>query len=355
MSEPTSRRKDAHLDLCATAEVEPAGASTLFEQVHLVHDALPDLAVSDIDTSTSWMGKKLRAPLLITGMTGGSERAGKVNRELAAAAEKCGIAFGLGSQRAMSESNTWADSYRVRDVAPTAVILGNIGLLQAQKLGPKGCLALIDRVGADGLCLHLNPAQELTQPEGDRDFRGGLELVQSLARELGERLVVKETGCGISPQVARRLVDAGVRNIDVSGAGGTSWVRVEALRTDGGAARLGEEMAGWGIPTAAATASVARAVGQKATIIAAGGIRSGLEIAKALALGASLAGAALPVFRAQQAGGQSGAEAEIEHLVQGLVRALLLTGSRNAAELRKKPRVVTGELAVWVGSLAEVP
>jgi len=355
MSEPTSRRKDAHLDLCATGEVEPAGASTLFAQVSLVHDALPDLAVEDIDLGTRWMGKRLRAPLLITGMTGGSDRAGKVNRELAAAAEKCGIAFGLGSQRAMSESATWAESYRVRDVAPNTLLLGNIGLIQAQKLGPKGCLGLMDRVGADGLCLHLNPAQELTQPEGDRDFRGGLELVRALASELGEKLVVKETGCGISPQVARRLVSAGVRNIDVSGAGGTSWVRVEALRADRQAARLGEEMAAWGIPTAAATASVARAVGGKAMVIAAGGIRSGLEIAKALALGADLAGAALPVFRAQQAGGQAGAEREIEHLVQGLVRALLLTGSRNVAELRKKPRVVSGELSNWIGSLAEVP
>jgi isopentenyl-diphosphate delta-isomerase len=355
MSEPTSRRKDAHLDLCAEADVEPAGASTLLDQVQLVHDALPDLARADIDLSTRWMGKTLRAPLLITGMTGGSERARAVNRDLAAAAEATGVAFGLGSQRAMSESAELAASYRVRDVAPTTVVLGNIGLTQARAIGPQGCRGLMERIDADGLCLHLNPAQELTQPEGDRDFRGGLELVRALAAELGDRLVVKETGCGLSPAVARRLVDAGVRHLDVSGAGGTSWVRVETLRAQGDAARLGEEFAHWGIPTAAAAASVARAVAGRATVVAAGGIRTGLEAAKALALGADLAGLALPVFRAQQAGGRAGAEAELEHLIEGMARALLLTGSRTAVELRTKPRVLGASLQTWLSTLAGAP
>lgn len=353
MTERTSRRKDAHLDLAATGDVEPEHASTLFEQVRLVHDALPDLSASEIDLSLSWMGKRLKAPLIVTGMTGGSERAATVNRDIAAAAEACGVAFGLGSQRAMSESAQWAESYRVRDVAPTTVILGNIGLTQARSIGPKGCRELMEHIGADGLCLHLNPAQELTQPEGDRDFRGGLELVRALVAELGDRLVVKETGCGLSPAVARRLVDAGCKNLDVSGAGGTSWVRVEVLRAAGDAARLGEEFADWGIPTAAAAASVARAIGEQATIIAAGGIRTGLEVAKALALGATLGGTALPVFRAQQRAGKNGAQAEIEHLVEGLARALLLTGSRTVADLRRKPKVLTGSLKDWLQALVE--
>ncbi|MBS2027806.1 MAG: type 2 isopentenyl-diphosphate Delta-isomerase [Deltaproteobacteria bacterium] len=355
MSEPTSRRKDAHLDLAASGPVEPEHSSTLLEHVHLVHDALPDLALSDVDLSTTFLGKRLRAPLLVTGMTGGSERAAAVNRDLAWAAEKAGVAFGLGSQRAMSESPEWTASYRVREQAPTTVILGNIGLAQARKLGPQGCSELIERIGADGLCLHLNPAQELAQPEGDRDFRGGLDAVRALANELGERLIVKETGCGLSPAVAKRLVDAGVKAVDVSGAGGTSWVRVEALRAHGHSARLGEEFATWGIPTAAAVAASAKALNGKATIIAAGGIRTGLDAAKALALGANLAGLALPIFRAQQQGGREGAAEEILHVVDGLARALLLTGSRTPAELRAKPRVLAGALNDWLGALAGVP
>jgi isopentenyl-diphosphate delta-isomerase len=351
MSEPTSRRKDSHLDLAATGEVEPAGVRTLLDDVHLVHDALPDLAASEIDLSTTWLGKTLAAPLLITGMTGGSERAGVVNRDLARAAERAGVAIGLGSQRAMSEKPEWISSYAVREVAPSVLLLGNIGLTQARAVGSKACRALMERIGADGLCLHLNPAQELTQPEGDRDFRGGLDVVRALVDELGDRLVVKETGCGLSPAVAVRLVDRGVRHLDVSGAGGTSWVRVEALRTQGDAARLGEEFSDWGIPTAAATASVASAISGRATVIASGGVRSGLDAARALALGASLVGCALPVFRAQQTGGVEGATAELAHLREGLARTLLLTGSKDVAALRNKPRVITGELRAWLTGL----
>jgi isopentenyl-diphosphate delta-isomerase len=352
MSDPTSHRKDAHLDICAIEEVEAEGNRTLLDCVHLVHDALPDLAYHQLDLSTAFLGKRLRAPLLITGMTGGSERASQVNRDLALAAERTGIAFGLGSQRAMSESAELSGSYQVRDVAPTTVLLGNLGLVQARSVGVPGCLALMKSIGADGLCLHLNVAQELTQPEGDRDFSGGLALVRALAAELGERLVVKETGCGISPSVGLRLVEAGVRCIDVSGAGGTSWVRVEALRATAGAARLGNEFADWGIPTAAAVASVRNAVGERALLIGSGGVRTGREAAKVLALGAHLAGAALPIFRAQQAGGTDGATQAISHLIEGLRHTLLLTGSRTAAELRLRPRVVTGELKDWLAAIS---
>jgi isopentenyl-diphosphate delta-isomerase len=352
MSEPTSLRKDAHLDLCATREVEPRTNSTLLEHVTLVHDALPDLALRDIDLRTDFMGKPLRAPFLVTGMTGGSDRAAAVNRDIALAAERVGVAFGLGSQRAMSEQSGLARSYQVRDVAPTTVVLGNLGLAQARALGVSGCEALVQQTGADGLCLHLNVAQELTQPEGDRDFTGGLELIRALAARLADRLVVKETGCGISPAVALRLVEAGVRCVDVSGAGGTSWLRVEALRAEGAAADLGEEFAGWGIPTAAAVAGVAQAIGSRARIIAAGGIRTGLEAGKVLALGADLAGAALPIFRAQQAGGAAGAEAALTHLIEGLRRTLLLTGSRTVSELRLRPRVVGGPLREWLAAFA---
>jgi isopentenyl-diphosphate delta-isomerase len=351
MAELTSRRKDAHLDLTATGDVEPRGSTTLLDQVHLVHDALPDLTRDEIDLATPFLGKTLRAPLLITGMTGGSERAGLVNRDLARAAERAGVAFGVGSQRAMSETPELAATYSIRELAPTLVLLGNIGLAQGRKLGPKGCRMLMERIQADGLCLHLNVAQELAQPEGDRDFRGGLDLVKALVQELGDKLVVKETGCGLSPAVAERLVKAGVKHLDLSGAGGTSWVRVEVLRATGDDARLGEEFSTWGVPTAAAVAGAYARVGGQATLIASGGIRTGLEAAKALALGATLAGCALPVFRAQQQAGEAGALAELHHLVEGMARTLLLTGSRSPAELRRQPRVLTGALKDWLAAL----
>ena len=349
--ETTARRKDAHLDLCATGDVEPAQNSTLLEYVHLIHCAMPELAADEVDLTTPFLGKSLRAPLLVTGMTGGTERAGVVNRDLALLAERHGLAFGVGSQRAMAEDASRTASYAVRDVAPTVALLGNIGLYQAIGLGVDGVRRLSDAIGADGMALHLNAGQELTQPEGDRDFRGGYQVVELLVRAFGDRLLVKETGCGIGPDVARRLADLGVRNIDVSGLGGTSWVRVEQLRASGVQAQLGAEFSAWGIPTAAALASVRRAVGSGVQLVASGGLRTGLDAAKVLALGADVAGLALPLFRAQQAGGLAGAEAALELLLGGLRQAFILTGSRSCTELRQRPRVVTGELKDWLAAL----
>ncbi len=353
MPEPnTARRKDAHLDLCATREVEPAGNSTLFEDLHLVHCAMPELALSEVDLAIGFFGKTLRAPILVTGMTGGTDRARAVNRDLALAAERRGVAFGVGSQRAMAESPDLARTFQVRDLAPNVVLLGNIGLQQAVAFGADGVRRLVDGIGADGLALHLNAGQELTQPEGDRDFREGYSTVQTLTAALGDRLLVKETGCGISPAVARRLVDCGVRTLDVSGLGGTSWVRVEQLRAkDPGAAEIGAAFSGWGIPTAAAVATVRRAVGPGVRLIASGGLRDGLDAAKALALGADLVGMALPLFRAQQGGGADAVEAALVTVERGLSQALLLTGSRNVHELRAQPRVITGSLRDWMASL----
>lgn len=353
--ELTARRKDSHLDLAATGDVEPAGNRTLLDCVHLVHCAMPELALDEVDPSTPFMGKTLRHPFLITGMTGGTDRATEVNHALAALAEAHGIAFGVGSQRAMSEDAARAPSFSVRKVAPTTVVLGNIGVQQAARMGVSKVLRLVEAIGADGMALHLNPGQELTQPEGDRDFRGGYKVVGDLVRELGHRLLVKETGCGISPDVAKRLVDLGVRNLDVSGLGGTSWVRVEQLRADGMAAEVGQSFSGWGIPTAAAVATVRRVVGRVAgdetRIIASGGIRTGLEAAKVLALGADLAGMALPIFRALQQGGRQKANEAIEAVIQGFKQALLLTGSRSAAGLRERRKVITGDLKDWMAAL----
>ena len=228
MAEPISDRKRAHLDLCEQAEVEYARKTTLLEDVDLVHDALPELAVTEIDVSTSLLGKRLRAPLLITGMTGGTSEAAAINQALAQVAEEHGIAFGLGSQRAMQRTPELAYTFTVRAHAPTTLILANLGLVQAVTTPTADVARLVERVGADAVCLHLNPAQELIQPGGDRDFRGGLATFARLVRELPVPVVAKETGCGIARTVAVRLHDVGVRTIDVSGRAvppGSRWRR----------------------------------------------------------------------------------------------------------------------------------
>lgn len=350
--ETTAKRKDEHLDLCATEEVAPKENSTLLDCVRLVHSAMPELAESDIDLSTTLFGKKLKAPILVTGMTGGTERAGRVNEDIARVAEEFGVAFGVGSQRAMAERTELTKTYAVRQVAPTTVLIGNIGLVQAANMGLDKVQRLTESIGADALALHLNPGQELAQPEGDRDFRRGYDTVRRLVEAYGDRLLVKETGCGISAEVARRLVDCGVRTIDVSGLGGTSWVRVEQLRSEGIARDVGLQLSNWGIPTAAAIASVRREVGPGVTLIASGGVRTGVEIAKVLALGASIGGMALPLFRAHQQGGVAAVRVALETVVTALRKVLLLTGSRTPLELRSRPKIITGELKDWLAQLS---
>lgn len=342
-------RKRSHLDLCQREAVEYPSKTTLFEDVELIHNALPELALADIDVSTTFLGKRLRAPLLISGMTGGTDEAGVVNRALAQVAERAGIAFGLGSQRVMQRDPSTADSFAVRAVAPSVLLLANLGLTQAARQPSGAVAALAEAVGADAVCLHLNPAQELVQPEGDRDFRGGLAALRRLCRELPVPVVVKETGCGISRAVGEMLRDAGVRHVDVAGAGGTSWVRVETLRAETAQRALGEALAGWGIPTAA---SLAMLDGLELELIASGGMRDGLEMAKAIALGARLCGAALPIYRAFRAGGAEAAEAWIARAVGELKTAMLLTGAADLAALRRQPVLLGPHVQAWARAAA---
>jgi isopentenyl-diphosphate delta-isomerase len=338
-------RKRSHLELCSREAVEYAGKTTLFEDVELLHNALPELALEDIDVGAEFLGKRLRAPLLISGMTGGTAEAFAVNRDLALVAEGSGIAFGLGSQRVMQREPETAWTFAVRAFAPSVVLLANLGLNQAALQTTDSVRRLVEGVGADGLCLHLNPAQELIQVEGDRDFRGGRVTLARLARELPVPVIAKETGCGVSRAVGLALRDAGVRYVDVAGAGGTSWVRVEALRGDERSRSLGALFSTWGIPTAA---SLAMLDGLGLELISSGGMRSGLEMAKAIALGGRVCGAALPVLRAYQDGGIEAATALIEQLVTGLKAAMLLTGARTLAELGRQPVILSERLQTWV-------
>jgi len=344
-----SRRKADHLDLAAHGDVAFHETTTLLECVRLVHHALPDLAFGELDTSTPILGKTLRAPLLIAAMTGGTERAKNINKELASIAEERGYAFGLGSQRAMQKSRGALDSYAVRDVAPSALILGNVGVVQAKQTSTQELEDLVGSVGADALCVHLNPAMELIQSDGDRDFSGGTETLARLVEDLSVPIVAKETGCGLSPAVLKTLKRVGVLHVDVSGAGGTSWVGVETRRAEGERRRLGEVFWEWGIPTAASVAFAARCGFR--TVFATGGIYSGLDVAKSLALGASAAGIARHALRALEEGGRTGALEYLAGVEMQLKTAMLLTQQRRASTLRDAERVVTGELGQWLAQL----
>ncbi|HWO22990.1 MAG TPA: type 2 isopentenyl-diphosphate Delta-isomerase [Kofleriaceae bacterium] len=331
-----AKRKSDHLEVAASGRADFV-KTTLLEHVHLVHQALPELAVDEIDLTTELVGKQLRAPLVITGMTGGTPEAAAINRDLARAAEAAGVALGVGSQRAMDEHPELAATYEVRDVAPGVVLIGNIGAVQALAMGPARVLELARRIGADALAIHLNPGQEMIQERGDRDFRGALDAIRRVVDASPIPVLVKETGCGLSVEAARALAGAGVQTVDVAGAGGTSWVAVEAVRARAASpeAALGEELWDWGIPTAVSVAACVRA---GHAVIASGGLRSGLDVARALALGARAGGMAAPMLRAQRSDGAAGVAAQIERVVASIRTVCLLTGCRAARDLARAPR-----------------
>lgn len=339
------RRKVDHLELCAREQVEYRLKTTLLEHVHLMHQSLPELAMDELDLSTPFVGKTLRAPLCISGMTGGAQEARQINRQLAELAQRVGIAFGVGSQRAMLVDPSLISTYNVRDVAPDIALLANIGAVQATQSPTSQIQDLVGAIDADALCIHMNPAQELIQEGGDRDFRGCLDAFERLTQELGVPVIAKETGCGVSPQTAASLRARGVQWVDVSGAGGTTWVGVEALRARPGRRQIGEDFWEWGIPTAASVAYAQRA-GLKP--IASGGIRNGHDVARALALGAHVASMALPFLRALREGGLDAAHSFYQRTLDGLKTAMLLAGAPTAHDLTKAPRLIAPPLRMWL-------
>lgn len=345
MAADIKRRKDDHLELCATDRVAFRERTTLLECVRLIHQSLPEARLDEVDLSTHLLGKRLRAPIVIAGMTGGTDRAAEINHGLAAIAERRGYGFGLGSQRAMQKNPDTAWTYEVRKHAPTTLLLGNVGIVQARDYQTEVVAGLLRDIGADAICLHMNPAMELVQQDGDRDFRGCIDAFSRYVRDLSVPVVAKETGNGVSRDVAKKLYAAGVRHVDVSGAGGTSWVGVETLRASDDRKRLGEAFWDWGIPTAASVVMVAEA---RMRVIATGGIKTGLDIARAIALGATAAGIARPCLQAFMDGGERGAEAFLVGVENELRAAALLSGARNMAELVAVPKIVTGELREWV-------
>lgn len=344
------RRKADHIEVAASGAADFAQRTTLLEDVHLVHQALPELAVDELDLSTELCGRRLAAPVVITGMTGGTPDARAINRDLAVAAARAGVAMGVGSQRAMAERPELEATFQVKDAAPELILFGNLGVVQARTLGAERVAELARRIGADAMAIHLNPAQEMIQDGGDRDFRGAVDTIARLVAALPCPVIVKETGCGLSPQAAQRLAYVGVRTVDVAGAGGTSWVAVEARRAaEGTAARdLGTELWDWGLPTAVSAVAAASA---GLDVIASGGLRSGLDVARALALGAHAGGLAAPVLRAQRAGGVDGVTELLGRVIGAIRTVMLLCGARRPADLHAVPRHLGPTLRAWLDDL----
>ena len=332
----TQQRKKEHLELCLDTESVTGPSPTGFDRYSFVHNALPDLDIDEISLEAIFLGRHLDAPLLISSMTGGFELARKVNRNLAAAAQELGLAMGVGSQRVAVEEPSVAGSFRVRDVAPDIVLLGNLGAVQLNYgYGVEQCRRAVEMIRADGLILHLNVLQEAVQPEGNRNFSRLSEKIAGVCRELEVPVIAKEVGSGISAEVAQRLARAGVKAIDVAGKGGTSWYAVEATRAAKTGRPVNVAFSSWGIATDEALIEVRRAL-PELDLIASGGIRSGLDIAKSIALGANIAALGQPLLAPALESSRKVVEF-LAGILYELKVAMLCVGAKNLAELRQVP------------------
>ena len=329
ISGATSKRKLEHIRICIEKDVEFQKTAG-FERYEFEHRALPELGLSEIDTSTTFLGRRFKLPFFIEAMTGGSPGTEKINLNLARAAEAMGIGMGIGSQRAMLDNPEMAYTYRVRSVAPSILLLGNIGAVQLANLHVDEVTGMIREIGADGLAVHLNAAQEMCQLEGDKDWRGVLSHIERICGQADFPVIVKETGCGIAGDIAGRLESAGVSGLDIAGAGGTSFTKVEYHR----GARHAEALFEWGIPTAEALRQCRRVV--KIPLIASGGMRTGVACAKAIAMGAFLVGFALPLLKSAR---QSHHDVirTLKRFEEELRMAMLLVGARNIETLARTP------------------
>ena len=330
-------RKLEHLRINLKEDVQYRQTTNGLERYHFIHQALPDLNLEEIDLSTSFFGKPLRAPLLISSMTGGADEADRINQTLAAAAQATGIAMGLGSQRAAIEDESLAYSYQVRRAAPGIPLFANLGAIQLNYTYTiDQCRRAVEMIQADALILHLNALQEAVQSGGNTNWKDLLTKIEKICRAIGVPVIAKEVGFGISEDAARQLASAGVSAIDVAGSGGTSWSAVEARRAPSSFLRnLAETFWDWGIPTATSLENVQRAA-PKVLRIASGGIRDGLEAAKCIALGASLVGYASPMLKLADRGVESTIEG-IKLLKEELRTAMFGVSAANLDALKKTP------------------
>jgi len=330
-------RKDSHLAICLDTSVEfPAGSG--FAGLRFDHDALPEIDKAEIELDTTLLGARLAAPVLIGAMTGGTARAGEINRRLAMAATRAGVGFALGSQRPMLDDPSSTPSFDVRAHAPDLrLLVGNLGAVQLNYgVDADAINGLITRLGCDAFNLHLNPLQEVVQQGGDSNFRGLLAKLQQTIPALSVPVIVKEVGAGISETTARKLAALPIAGVETAGLGGTSWSAIESRRTTDALQRsIGERFAQWGIPTVESITICRRAMPGK-IVVASGGLRSGIDAAKALALGADAVAFALPMLKAA-ARSVEDVEAEIARTLEELRTVMFLTGCRRVDELRSRP------------------
>lgn len=332
----TQQRKKEHLELCLDPTSVTGRFGTGLDRYRFVHNALPELDIDEIDVRANFLGKRLQAPILISSMTGGFELARQVNRNLAAAAQILGLAMGVGSQRVAIEEPSVADSFEVRDVAPDILLLSNLGAVQLNYgYTVDHCRRAVEMIGADGLILHLNVLQEAAQPEGNRNFKGLGEKIAAVCRQLEVPVVAKEVGSGISADVALRLKQAGIKAIDVAGRGGTSWYAVEAQRAAKQRKPAETTFADWGIPTEEALTAVRQAV-PDLQIVASGGVRTGLDIAKCIALGADMTAFGQPLLAAALESPEKVVEF-IAGIIHEIKVTMLCVGANNLDALKKIP------------------
>ena len=334
------QRKDDHIRINLEEDVRFDQLTTGLERYSFAHLTVPELDLAQIDTSTVLLGKRMLAPLLVSSMTGGTAQGGTINLRLAEAAQQYGLAMGLGSMRAALEDPCLAGSFQVRTVAPDILLLANLGAVQLNYgYTVEHCRRAVDMVGADALLLHFNPLQEALQPEGETNFSGLLAKVEQICRRLEVPVVAKEVGWGFSEQAARLLADAGVAAIDVAGSGGTSWSQVEMYRsTSELERRVASTFRDWGISTADSI-SLVRRTAPGLPIVASGGLMNGLEVAKAIGLGAEIAAMAAPFLKAAMTSTEA-VLSLIETVIVELRIAMFCIGTSKLEQLRNTPHLV---------------
>jgi isopentenyl-diphosphate Delta-isomerase len=353
MAEETGKRKSDHIRICLDDKAQAKKATTGFEDIQLVHRALPEINKANINLSTTFLGKKLSAPIIVGAMTGGTEEATKINSAIAQAVEKLGLGMGVGSQRAAIENSNLEETYRIaRKKAPHAFLIANVGGVQlVHGYGVKEVKKIVEMIDADAVAVHLNALQEAIQPEGQTNFNGVLAKIAEIAGALDQPVIVKETGAGISAEDAKALERAGVKAIDIGGVGGTSFAAVEYYRSPKKEGQvhhfLGEALWDWGIPTAVSLIEAAQTV--KLPLIASGGVRNGKDIAKALALNASLTSIVQPILQTAIKGTME-TELKLQCLIEELRNVMFLVGAEKIGDLSNTPVVITGKTAEWLSA-----
>jgi isopentenyl-diphosphate Delta-isomerase len=349
MANETGKRKEDHIRICLGNKAQAKNATSGFEDIQLVHRAIPEVNKEKINLSTTFLGKKFNAPILVGAMTGGTEQATQINSSIAQAVEKLGLGMGVGSQRAAIENQKLEQTYAIaRKMAPNAFLIANIGGVQLiHGYGLKEVKKIVEMIDADAVAVHLNALQEAVQPEGQTNFKGVLAKISKIAGALDTPVIVKETGAGISAEDAKALEEAGVKAIDIGGVGGTSFAAVEYYRTAARENLLSEAFWDWGIPTAVSLIETVQTV--KLPVIASGGLRNGTDVAKALALNTSLASISQPILQVAVISAKE-TEDKLSCLIEELRNSLFLVGAEKLSDLTKIPIVIIGKTGEWLNA-----